>query len=400
MELDFTGSDPQIESSINMPTGGQQRHALLMVGLVYVLYSLDTRLFLNSGVCRVASSVLPEGTIVNPHFPAAVGLRTLSVQRLMGVIFGAFVQAAPDRLPSCPASGGPIMNVNTIDNRTGRRVVAAIGPITGGAGGDPWRDGAEGSGANSSFLKNTPVEINEAEVPIKIQRYGLTPDSGGPGKHRGGLAIEMRFQAQAPNTRVTARNMDRSRFSSWGVLKGRAGGLSSFILNPGSNREKNLGNVDFISIDPGDVVHVASGGAGGWGDPLERDPELVLRDVRRGFVSRASAERDYGVVLVNGSWDAAATRDRRAEMAAERGEEGFFDVGADRAAFERVWTRGNYDALTELLAATPVHWRFFVKHRIFEALGEAKAGSDGGAVRACFERVVEEFPQLRAAMAG
>jgi N-methylhydantoinase B len=401
VELDFTGSDPQIESSINMPTGGQQRHALLMVGLVYVLYSLDTRLFLNSGVCRVASSVLPEGTIVNPHFPAAVGLRTLSVQRLMGVIFGAFVQAAPDRLPSCPASGGPIMNVNTIDNRTGRRVVAAIGPITGGAGGDPWRDGAEGSGANSSFLKNTPVEINEAEVPIKIQRYGLTPDSGGPGKHRGGLAIEMRFQAQAPNTRVTARNMDRSRFSSWGVLKGRAGGLSSFILNPGSNREKNLGNVDFLSINPGDVVHVASGGAGGWGDPLERDPELVRRDVARGFVSRAAALSEYGVVLANGDWDAVATEAKRAEIAAMRaGEDDFFDVGVDRAGFERIWTRENYDALTELLAATPVHWRFFVKHRIFEAIDGSEVAADGGAVRASYDRVVEEFPQLRAALAG
>jgi N-methylhydantoinase B len=401
VELDFTGSDPQIESSINMPTGGQQRHALLMVGLVYVLYSLDTRLFLNSGVCRVANSVLPEGTIVNPHFPAAVGLRTLSVQRLMGVIFGAFVQAAPDRLPSCPASGGPIMNVNTIDNRTGRRVVAAIGPITGGAGGDPWRDGAEGSGANSSFLKNTPVEINEAEVSIKIQRYGLTPDSGGPGKHRGGLAIEMRFQAQAPNTRVTARNMDRSRFSSWGVLKGRAGGLSSFILNPGSNREKNLGNVDFLSINPGDVVHVASGGAGGWGDPLERDPELVRRDVARGFVSRAAALSEYGVVLANGGWDAVATEAKRAEIAATRaGEDDFFDVGVDRAGFERIWTRENYDALTELLAATPVHWRFFVKHRIFEAIDGSEVAADGGAVRASYDRVVEEFPQLRAALSG
>jgi N-methylhydantoinase B len=401
VELDFTGSDPQIESSINMPTGGQQRHALLMVGLVYVLYSLDTRLFLNSGVCRVASSVLPEGTIVNPHFPAAVGLRTLSVQRLMGVIFGAFVQAAPDRLPSCPASGGPIMNVNTIDNRTGRRVVAAIGPITGGAGGDPWRDGAEGSGANSSFLKNTPVEINEAEVPIKIQRYGLTPDSGGPGKHRGGLAIEMRFQAQAPNTRVTARNMDRSRFSSWGVLKGRAGGLSSFILNPGSNREKNLGNVDFLSIDPCDVVHVASGGAGGWGDPLERDPELVRRDVARGFVSPAAALSEYGVVLGNGGWDADATVAKRAEIAAARaGDDDFFDVGVDRAGFEEVWTRENYDVLTELLAATPVHWRFFVKHRIFEAIESAETIASGEAVRACYDRVVEEFPQLRAALAG
>ena len=153
--------------------------------------------------------------MINPAFPAAVGLRTLSVQRLMGLIFGAFVQAAPEKLPASPASGGPIMNVNTIDNRNGRRVVAAVGPITGGAGGSPLGDGTEGSGANSSFLKNTPVEINEIEVPIKIRRYGLAADSGGAGKFRGGTAIEMWFEALAPNTRVTARNMDRTRFTSF-----------------------------------------------------------------------------------------------------------------------------------------------------------------------------------------
>ncbi|MCR9073209.1 MAG: hydantoinase B/oxoprolinase family protein [Alphaproteobacteria bacterium] len=401
-ELDFTGSDPQIESSVNMPTGGQPRHALLMVGFVYILYSLDPTLFLNSGVCRVATSVLPEGTIVNPQFPAAVGLRTLSVQRLQGVIFGAFVQAAPDRLPSSPASGGPIMNVNTIDNRTGRRVMAATGPITGGAGGNPYRDGTEGSGANASFLKNTPVEVNEAEVPFKILRYGLTLDSGGAGKHRGGNAIEMVFQAHAPNTRVTARNRDRTRFSSWGVLGGRAGSHSRFVLNPGSDRETNLGNIDILTIGPGDVVHIGSGGAGGWGDPLEREPEAVLRDVRRGFVSQAAAERDYGVVLFDGKVDEEATRRRREAMAVDTARTGgFFDYGAQRTAFEEVWTAANYDALTDVLSGLPVHWRFFVKHRIFEAIDDldrdARRG-DGSEVRAVFARVVDRYPQLKSAI--
>lgn len=402
--LDFTGSDPQIESSVNMPTGGQPRHALLMVGFVYILYSLDPTLFLNSGVCRVAESILPKGTIVNPVFPAAVGLRTLSVQRLQGVIFGAFAQAAPDRLPSSPASGGPIMNVNTIDNRTGRRVMAAIGAISGGAGGSPRGDGTEGSGANASFLKNTPVEINEAEVPFKILRYGLCQDSGGAGKFRGGNALEMIFQAHAPNTRVTARNRDRSRFSSWGVLGGKAGSHSKFVLNPGTNHEENLGNVDILTIGPGDVVHIASGGSGGWGDPLERDPAAVLWDVKRGFVSPKAAEESYGVVLSAGAVDEAATAKLRADLARERPkQDGFFDYGLNRLAYEKVWTRGSYDALTELLAATPVHWRFFVKHRVFEAidaLDPATLAGDGSDVRIAFDQVVERFPQLRAAMAA
>jgi len=400
--FDFTGSDPQIEGSVNMPTGGAERHALMMVGLVYVLYSLNPRLFLNSGVCRVCRCIMPDGTIVNPRFPAAVGLRTLSVQRLQGVIFGAFAQAAPDRLPAGPASGGPIMNVNTIDNRTGRRVVASIGPITGGSGGNPREDGTEGSGANSSFLKNTPVEINEAEVPIKITRYGLARDSGGPGKHRGGMAIEMRFEAQAPNTRITARNRDRSRFSSWGVLGGRAGSQSRFLLNPGTGREVNLGNTDILTIGPGDVVHIGSGGAGGWGDPLERDAQAVLTDVRRHLVSREAAARDYGVVLAGDAVDEGATAERRERLAAERDEGGgFFDYGPERAGFEAVWTDGNYVALTELLAGLPVHWRFFVKHRIFEAidaLPAAERRGDGSEVRSCYVTVVNRYAQLKALM--
>ncbi|MFP6774611.1 MAG: hydantoinase B/oxoprolinase family protein [Alphaproteobacteria bacterium] len=395
--FDFTGSDPQIEGSVNIPTGGEVRHALIMVGLVYVLYSLDTSLFLNSGVSRVCRCILPSGTIVNPDFPAAVGLRTLSVTRLQAIIFGAFVQAAPDRLPASPGSGGPIMNVNAIDNKTGRRVVASIDPITGGAGGDPHADGAEGSGANSSFMKNTPVEINEAEVPIRILRYGLLPDSGGPGLHRGGLATVLEFRAEAPNTKVTARNRDRTRFTSWGVRGGRAGTPSIFLLNPGQAGEVNLGNTDILTIGPGDEMLVASGGAGGWGNPFERRPDAVLLDVQRGFVSQASAKRDYGVVITNGAIDPDATAEARAVGSGEAAN-AFYDYGAGREEFERLWTQANYAALTELLQALPVHWRFFVKHRVFEAveaLDETELHGDGSEIRAVFAGVLKNYPQLR-----
>jgi len=317
-------------------------------------------------------------------------MRTLSSMRLQEITFGAFVQAAPDRLPASPCSGGPIMNVNSVDNRTSRRVVASIGPISGGAGGNPAEDGAEGSGANSSFLKNTPVEINEAEVPIKILRYGLAQNSGGAGKHRGGLATEMRFQAQAPNTKITARNRDRTRFRSWGVLNGKAGRNSVFLLNPGGNHEVNLGNTDILTIGPGDVVHVASGGSGGWGDPLERDPEAVVRDVRSGFVTDDEALDSYGVVLENGGHDESATTARRQDMATIR-DTRFFDFGPERDEFESVWTDENYATLSDLLAGLPVHWRFFMKHRLFEAVAE---NPSGGPIRERFDKIVAEYPEL------
>ena len=396
--LDFATSDPQLESSMNIPTGGEERHVMMLVGLVYVLYTLDPRLFLNSGITRVSRCILPSGTIVNPEFPAAVGMRTLSAMRLQEITFGAFVQAAPDRLPASPCSGGPIMNVNSVDNRNGRRVMASIGPISGGAGGNPIEDGAEGSGANGSFLKNTPVEINEAEVPIKILRYGLAPNSGGAGKYRGGLATEMRFQAQAPNTKVTARNRDRTRFRSWGVLEGKAGTNSAFLLNPDSNHTVNLGNTDILTIGPGDVVHVAAGGSGGWGNPLERNPDDVVQDVKCGFVTPESARDTYGVVLENGSHNPTETQRLRDTLISNRENgEAFFDYGPERDKFESVWTNENYTALSDLLDDLPVHWRFFMKHRIFEAVAD---DPDGGSIRDRFAKIVEEFPELSRGLAS
>ena len=398
--FDFTGSDPQLESSLNIPTGGDERHTLLMVGLTYVLYSLDPSLFLNSGISRVCRCILPSGTIVNPVFPAAVGMRTLSANRLQGLILGAFAPAAPDRLAGSPGSGGPIMNVNTIDNRTGRRIMAAINPMSGGAGGRAESDGLDGSGGNSGFLKNTPVEVNEVEAGIKVLRYGLSQDSAGPGLHRGGLGTEMVFQTFSPNSKVTARNRDRTRFTGWGIAGGRAGGPSKFILNPGTNREVNLRNTDILTMGPGDTLHVTCGGAGGWGNPLERDAAAVLLDWRRGWVTAEHARTAYGVVIVDGDVDQRATEAERAGRAEET-VPGFYELGPERTAFEREWTDANYRTLTDCLAMLPVHWRFYAKHRIFAALDAMKPAErvgDGSEVRRIFDALVEEFPQLSIAV--
>jgi N-methylhydantoinase B len=388
-EMDFTGSDPQLASSLNVPTGGDPRHILLMVGWNYVLYTLDPTVLLNSGLSRPATCIVPQGTVLNPAFPAAVGMRSMTCMRLQGVIMGAFQRAMPDRLPAAPASGGPITNVNTTDNRTGRRVMASIDPITGGAGGSPFGDGMDGSGANSGFLKNTPVEINEAEVPIQILRYGLEPDSGGAGLHRGGLATVLEFRVHAPGTVVTARNRDRTRFRGWGVQGGRAGATSAFLRNPGSPRAEDLGNTDVVTLDPGDVVRIVCAGGSGWGPPWQRPDAAVLADVASGKVGAAAAARDYGVV----PGDPAATASCRAALAA--GAVTDLDAGPERAAHEAVWTAANYAVLTAGLAALPVHWRHFAKRRVFAAVeaGTDRRG-DGSEVHEAFAALRAEFPQI------
>ncbi|WP_419899051.1 hydantoinase B/oxoprolinase family protein [Roseomonas sp. USHLN139] len=367
-ELDFTGTDPQTLCSMNVPTGGHPRHSLVLVGVYYVLSALHPGITLNFGTTRPFTCILPEGSVVNPLAPAAVGMRSLTCARLRSLVFGAFAQAAPERLPAAPAGSSSILNLAAENIRTGRRSIAAIAPIVGGGGGMPHRDGTDGSGADAAYLKNSPIEITEAEAPVRILRYGLMPDTGGPGAHRGGLATVLEFTTDAPDATVTARNRDRSIFQPWGILGGRPGAPSSFTLNPGTPQEKDLGNTDLLNPAPGDVVRIVSPGGGGRGDPATRPVEAVLRDLRAGRLSPGAAKEDYGVVVdATGSLDEAATTARRACMTRREG----FDGGRARRAHEARWTEAAYAAFGRLMASQPPAWRGRLKRQVFAAVRAA-----------------------------
>lgn len=391
-ELDFTGTDPQTLSSMNVPTGGHPRHSLILVGVYYVLSALSPKILLNFGTTRPFTCILPEGSVVNPAHPAAVGMRSLTCARLRSLVFGAFAQAAPERLPAAPAGSSSIINLAAEHPRTGRRVIAAVAPIVGGGGGMPHRDGTDGSGADAAYLKNSPVEITESEAPVRILRYGLMPDTGGAGEHRGGLATVLEFTTDAPDATVTARNRDRSIFRPWGILGGRPGAASTFTLNPGRPEEQDLRNTDLLHLSPGDVVRIVSPGGGGRGDPARRDPRAVLRDVRAGRLTPQAAERDYGVVIRDDAVDAAATRALRGRMPARAG----FDGGAERAAHEARWNADAYAALGEAMARVPPSWRGRLKRRLFAAV---RAAPDE-APRAVIGAVLREDRAFRRALAG
>jgi N-methylhydantoinase B len=357
-----------------------------------VLYTLNPDILLNSGLLRAARCVLPEGSVVNAQRPAAVGMRSLTCKLLHLLTFGAFAQAVPERLAACPAGGLSILSVKTMD-RHGATVMASIGPIGGGGGGMPFDDGEEGSGANNAFLRNTPVEINEAEVPIRITRYGVAPGSGGAGKFRGGQGLVMEFQVFSPNTLVTARNRDRTHFASWGMLGGRAGANARFTKNPGTPHAEPLGNTDLVICNPGDVIRLEGAGAGGYGPPAERDPERVRDDVRRGYVTEQEARDVYAVAVVDGELDAVRTAALRERGPAISEPAPAFDFGAYRDAFEAHWTRERYAALTRILARVPVQWRYFIKHRIFDELARRIATNDAEAGAQVIDRI---FAELRA----
>lgn len=386
--LDFTGSDPQLSSSLNVPSGGDPRHTILLVGVYYVLYTLNPRILLNTGLTRPFTCITPEGTVLNPVAPAAVGMRSLTCARLRSVIFGAFVQAIPDRMPAAPAGNNCIVNVMTRDERSQKTVIAAVNPVVGGGGGMPHRDGTNGSGADAAYLKNTPIEITETEVPVEFVKYGLAQDTGGAGRWRGGLATEMAFRVFTPDSRITARNRDRSFFRPWGTGGGKAAGLADMVVNPGTPDEQRAGSKDTAILQPGDVLEVRSAGGGGRGNPRDREAWRVAQDVARGYVSVGAAARDYGVVLVGGAVDEAATRAARAKMPAL--PDAFFHFGPERDGYEARWTPVAYDRLTEILAALPIHWRFFTKTEIFRRID----GNGAEAVDAAFAATCARFPEL------
>ncbi|TPJ40561.1 hydantoin utilization protein B [Mesorhizobium sp. B2-5-13] len=386
--LDFTGSDPQLGSSLNVPSGGDPRHTMLLVGVYYVLYTLNPKILLNTGLTRPFTCITPRGSVLNPVYPAAVGMRSLTCARLRSVIFGAFSQVMPERLPAAPAGNNCIVNVMTTEERTSRTVITAVNPVVGGGGAMPHRDGTNGSGADAAYLKNTPIEITETETPVEFVKYGLARDSGGAGRWRGGLATEMAFRVFAPDSRITARNRDRSFFRPWGVLGGKAAGLSDMIVNPGTEHERRLGNIDTTVLQPGDVLEIRSAGGGGRGDPRQREPWRVAQDVRRGYVSATAAEHDYGVVMHGGEIDEQATGQLRARQEPAAGH---FHFGPERDGYEAQWTPLAYDRLTTILRDLPIHWRFFAKTEIFRRM-KGRWGPEG--VQAAFDAVCERFPEL------
>lgn len=390
--LDFTGTDAQTLSSMNVPTGGHQRHTLILVGVYYVLSTLRPGILLNFGTTRPFACILPDGSVLNPRFPAAVGIRSLTCARVRSTIYGAFAKAAPGRMPAAPAGSSTIVNLTAEDPRTGRRVIVAIAPVVGGGGGMPHRDGTDGSGADAAYLKNSPIEVTEAEAPVRVLRYGLMPDTGGAGQTRGGLATVIDFTTDAPEARVTARNRDRSVFRAWGILGGHPGAPGSFHINPGTPAARDLRNSDLVELAPGDVLRLVSPGGGGRGEPGSRCPSRVGADVRAGRVSPEAAGRDYGVVLRDGAVDEAATALRRSSMP-ERNEFGF---GPERIAHEAIWTEEAYARLNSLMATLPIRWRNSFKRAAFAQRREGAAGPPAHVIEAAFARFVARHPSLAA----
>jgi N-methylhydantoinase B len=371
IHLDYTGTDPQVDSSYNVPTSGKV-HPWVIAGLMYFIVSQDPDIPTNAGFFRAITVNLPLGSLVNAIFPAAIGLRSLTGVKILETMIGVIGQAAPDRMPAAGSGVSTVVLLSVPDYERSNRRNHVINPCVGGSGGRPVGDGFDGVDFTLGFMRNTPAEILEAETFIVIRKYGFVPDSGGAGKFRGGLGIQLEFQVFAPDATVIARGMDRTRFHPWGVQGGRTGArMAPALLNAGTDREQSIRKINFLKLVPGDRVRITSSGGGGYGDPFEREPENVRLDVELGYVSPERAAADYGVIVDKlGHLDEAATLRKRGAPRAER-QEGLaerFCLGAERERYESFWTPAALMAMAEILARLPILVRYRIKNAIHARL--------------------------------
>lgn len=368
LHLDFTGTDPQLKSAFNLHSAGKP-HPWLVYKLMSVFMTMEPDMPFNSGMMRPVSVLAPEGSVVNCVFPAAIGLRTTMGVRLQDAVMGALAQALPDIIPAA-GSGTIVPVVFAEPSASGRGVdVNVLEPLSGGTGGCSQADGLHARDVvDIANMRNNPLEAVESKSSARVYQYGLRPDSAGPGKFRGGCGVVFEFEVLAPDCVIIARGMERLRFQPWGLLGGSAGANGSIELRrAGADKFDRVSKADAIRASIGDVIRLCTAGGGGYGEAFEREPERVLDDVLNGFVSIASAERDYGVVVSNGQLDAAAThRARRVHQ--KKPCAGLHTLGSARDTYEQVWTPGLAHTLIDILYALPQPMRYEVRGRLWRSI--------------------------------
>lgn len=287
IRVDFAGTSPQAKGNVNCPW------ACSKGGVFYTIVGIiDPYMVVNSGTFRPITVESQEGLITNPLPPAGVTARSQTMTKITEAMLKAMSEVVPDRVVA--GSHGQACTCSFVGTHpeNGKRF-GYVEIQGGGAGARPTKDGPDGQDLHLGRFMNTPVEAVELEYPVMIERYELIPDSGGAGKYRGGLALrrDLRFF-----TDVTwARYSDRHKFRPQGLFGGKEGSNGGFVLNPGEKGEERGRSKGVDEIRAGNLLSIRLPGSGGYGSPLERDPERVRWDVLNGKVSLRSAREDYGV---------------------------------------------------------------------------------------------------------
>jgi N-methylhydantoinase B len=318
--IDLTGTSPQAKGPINH-AGNYADGVFLKKWIAPILRNLaDTpermaELDVNEGVVPLIELRFPPpGTLVTPVFPAPVNARTFVILRLLGILAGVLAKATDGYMP---ADQETIRYTGFYGQDVDGQAFLMREVLGGGSGGRPWADGSDTVHVVPDS-KNLPVEFTETRFPLRVERLGLAPDSGGAGLRRGGLGYRKEIRVLRDCSFLSVA--DRSILGCWGLRGGRAGEPFRVTVDPGGPHERQLeGLVDDAPLPAGTLVRIDTTGGGGWGEPLEREPRLVALDVLQGKVSVVSAREEYGVVLTDqGEVDSHATRALRERQLQDR----------------------------------------------------------------------------------
>lgn len=306
--VDYSGSSPQVRGALNSTLSFTNSLTYLSVRCV-----LAKDVPSNVGMFRCVEVRAPEASILNPVMPAACAARALTGYRVFDAMLGALAQIVPDKVPAAGEGGNSVICISGL--RPNREPFIIVDMICGAWGARPDKDGLEAVTNASQNLSNMPVEVMEAEHPVRIEDYALVPDSCGAGRYRGGVGIRRSYRILAPEALLQIRT-DRVKFLPYGLAGGEPGGPSSNYMEIGGSR-RDLPSKITTTVGADTLVVHQQAGAGGFGDPLERDPAVVLDDLLDGKITAAFAERHYAVVVNrNGGLDAGATTALRARRRA------------------------------------------------------------------------------------
>jgi N-methylhydantoinase B len=234
--------------------------------------------------------IAPLGSCVNAAVPAPVVHRIAVGHRLATVLFGALHKAVPARMPAAYYAVSYVVTFQTIDPKLGRKVLVEI--EIGGCGGLSYSDGASAHSFGMHNNANIPMEMIESDMPLTFLGYGLLTDSGGAGRHRGGLGLWREWRIDCPVAQLST-NLDRFKFRPFGLDGGEPAALSALYLIRDGVRQMLPSKVTNMMVKKGDIVRLETSGGGGFGDPKARDPALIERDVRHGYVSTGAAASVY-----------------------------------------------------------------------------------------------------------
>lgn len=296
--LDFSGTDPQSDGPLNWPADYADG-VFLIKWIAPILRNLaDTpdraaEINVNEGVCEIFDVIFPpKGTLITPIWPAPTNARSFVLLRCLSLLAGVVAQAVDGRMP---ADQETIRYTGFYGTDLEGKPFLSREVLGGGSGGRYYGDGNDAIHIVPDS-RNQPAEFTETKFPFVVEKLALRIDSGGAGQRRGGLGYDKHYRALVDcHTIVTA---DRVKLGCYGVNGGHAGLPFVVTVDPGGPNERRLGGlVDGEPVKKGEVVRVETTGGGGWGDSLEREPELVLRDVLEGKISIEAARGQYGVSI-------------------------------------------------------------------------------------------------------